>query len=251
MVRRVESVNSWTVAVLSLLLLVCLPSCVTADEETAPPVGSATKVEKPAMVTREQWGSDPLPIPQERRHEPKYITLHHAGVTWGEGSDPYQKVRNLQSWGKKTVADGGKDWPDLPYHFLIAPDGKVFEGRPVEYEPETNTNYDVRNHIGIQLFGNFEEQRVSPQQVEAAVRLVAWLSQAYGVTDDLIRGHRDVAEDTSCPGADFYRYIESKQLHGWVNQVRAGETPTIELGPALQGGPTEMIPMPVYADEQQ
>jgi hypothetical protein len=116
-----------------------MSACVTAGDEQA----TQPKVEKPATISREAWGSDPLPIPDERRHEPKFITIHHAGVDWKEGSDPYEKVRNLQTWGKKTVADGGKDWPDLPYHYLIAPDGTIFEGRPVEYEPE-NTTWTTR-----------------------------------------------------------------------------------------------------------
>ncbi len=201
-------------------------------------------VEKPATITAEQWGSDPLPIPDDRKHVPRFITLHHAGVDWKAGSDPYKKVRDMQAWGKKTVEDGGKDWPDLAYHFLISPDGQIFEGRPIGYEPETNTNYDVHGHIGVQMWGNFETQRISPHQVESAARLVAWLSQEYGVEDALIGGHRDVAEGTSCPGADFYRYLEDGQFLGWVNQVREGEVPGIDLGPALEDGPTEMIPLP-------
>lgn len=200
-------------------------------------------IEKPAIITAEQWGSDPLPLPADRRHKPQFITIHHAGVEWKAGSDAYEKIRNLQAWGKKTVEDGGKDWPDLPYHFLISPDGSIFEGRPIEYEPETNTSYDVHGHIGVQLWGNFEEQRISPQQVESVVRLAAWLSQKYDVDDAHIRGHKDVAKDTSCPGADFYRYLEDRQFLAWVQDVRDGKALTIDLGPALEDGPTEMIPL--------
>ena len=216
-----------------LLLFVSASTCVA--EENA--------VEKPAMIAAAQWGSDPLPLPADRRHKPQFITIHHAGVEWKAGSDAYEKIRNLQSWGKKTVEDGGKDWPDLPYHYLISPDGAIFEGRPVEYEPETNTSYDVHGHIGIQLWGNFEEQRISPQQVEALVQLTAWLSQEYEIADAQISGHKDVAKDTSCPGADFYRYLEDRQFLGWVQDVRDGKMPKIDLGPALPDGPTEMIPL--------
>ena len=225
---------------LGLVLWGCASQSVTGGNvpETQP------KVEKPATITAEQWGSDPLPIPDERRQVPRFITIHHAGVQWKAGDDPYKKIRGLQAWGKKPVEDGGKGWPDLPYHFLIAPDGRVFEGRPIEYEPETNTNYDVHGHIGVMLWGNFETQRVSPQQVASAVRLVAWLSQKYGVPDALIRGHRDVADNTDCPGADFYRYLKDGQFLGWVHQVRDGEEPRIDLGPPLKDGPTEMIPLP-------
>ena len=218
-----------------------LTPLVLADDETAQ---SRPVIEKPETITAEQWGTDPLPIPEQRRHEPRFITIHHAGVDWAAGSDPYEKIRNLQTWGKKSVDEGGKDWPDLPYHFLIAPDGRIFEGRPVEYEPETNTNYDVHGHIGVQLWGNFQTQRVSPQQVASLVELVSWLSDEFQVNDEYIGGHRDVAEDTSCPGADFYRYLEDGRFLGWVNTIRAGDTPEIDLGPPLEDGPTEMIPLP-------
>ena len=226
---------------LAMALLFSVNVTVWAEQEAqdAPP-----PVDRPRVVSAKEWGSDPLPIPDERKHEPKYITVHHAGVTWKAGSDPYEKIRNLQAWGKKSVEDGGKDWPDLPYHYLIAPDGRIFEGRPVTYEPETNTSYDVRNHIGIQVWGNFQEQRVSPQQMASLVHLVAWLAQEHEVSSDLIRGHRDVAEGTTCPGADLYRYIEDGQFLAWVDQTRAGEQPEIDLGPALEDGPTEMIPLP-------
>jgi N-acetylmuramoyl-L-alanine amidase len=225
---------------LSVLVLYVCGSGVYGDSETAQ---TQPEIEKPATITAAQWGSEPLVIPDDRKQVPEFITIHHAGVDWKAGSDPYEKIRNLQAWGKKTVEDGGKGWPDLPYHFLISPDGRIFEGRPVEYEPETNTNYDVQGHIGVQLWGNFETQRISPRQVDSVVRLVAWLSQEYGVEDALIGGHRDVAEGTSCPGADCYRYLEDGQLLGWVNQVRDGDEPVIELGPALEDGPTEVIPM--------
>lgn len=230
------------VVVCAWVFLACMVSCAATDKETAQPT-----VAKPEMVTRAQWGSDPLPIPEERKHTPRFITIHHAGITVQPDNDPYQTVRNLQAWGKKAVADGGKDWPDLPYHYLIAPDGTIFEGRPVEYEPETNTTYNVRGHIGVELFGNFEAQRVSPQQVRSVVKLTAWLSQTYGIPNELIRGHRDLAE-TDCPGADFYRYIGGGQLFGWIDQARAGGEPDIDLGPPLEGGPTEMIPPPRHAE---
>ena len=225
-----------------LISLLSLVSCATANDQ------AQVEVKKPAMVTAEQWGSQPLPMPEDRIHEPRFITLHHSGVTWQEDSDPYRKIKNLQSWGKKSVEDGGKGWPDLPYHFLIAPDGKIFEGRPVMYEPETNTSYDVRGHIGVLVMGNFEAQRVSPQQAESAAKLVAWLAQEYGVSDDMIRGHKDLAQ-TDCPGVDFYRYIEDGSFVNWVHQVREGKQPQIDLGEPLEDGPTEMIPMPVYEED--
>lgn len=198
--------------------------------------GMGSEVPRPAIVSAEEWGSDPDPIPESRRHVPRHLTVHHAGVTWTEQHEPVTQLRNLQSWGKSD-----RDWPDLPYHFLIAPDGRIFEGRSLEYEPETNTDYDTSGHIGIQLWGSFGVQRASIEQMESLVALLAWLGSEYQIAPATIQGHMDVAQ-TACPGADLYRYIEDGTIAQWVELTFAGQDPEVELKPALAGGPTEIIP---------
>ena len=95
-------------------------------------------VPRPPIVSAAEWGSQPQPIPATRKHTPRYVTIHHAGVLWQAKVTPEAFVRDMQSWGQKE-----KGWPDLPYHFLIAPDGQIFEGRPLIYEPESNTKYPL------------------------------------------------------------------------------------------------------------
>ena len=52
------------------------------------------------------------------------VLLVVAGVVWTGKTNPADFVRNMQAWGQRD-----KHWPDLPYHFLIAPDGEIYEGR--------------------------------------------------------------------------------------------------------------------------
>src|SRR3954466_7446576 len=96
----------------------------------------AVSVARPEIVAAKEWGSKPLAIDASRKQVPKFITIHHAGVLWKAGDDPVKKLQGLQVYGQKE-----KGWPDVPYHFLIAPDGRIFEGRAVAYEPDTNTSY--------------------------------------------------------------------------------------------------------------
>src|SRR4051812_48233493 len=142
----------------------------------------------------------------------------------------------MQSWGKRRpeVEKPPRNtyWPDLPYHFLIAPDGRIFAGRPVEYEPETNTTYKTSGHIGVELMGNFEEQRPSREQLESLVRLTAWLAQEYKIEMKNIGGHKDRAE-TQCPGKDLYRYFQDGQLRGWIRGVMEGREVKVEPGKPL------------------
>jgi len=171
--------------------------------------------------------------PEQRKQRPKYITLHHAGVDYNPGTDPAKFVKNMQRWGQRE-----KHWPDLAYHFLIAPDGRIFEARPMEYEPESNTKYPLQGHIGVEMMGNFETQRPSEQQLKSCVALVAWLCQEKGIAPSQIGGHKDRAVgQTSCPGKDFYRYLESREFVGWVKDTMAGEAPNVKSGPSLEGGP--------------
>ena len=215
-------------------IILLLPAFALADTPSTRPV------EKPPIVTREQWGSEPQPMPDSRKHVPKYITIHHAGEDWKAGRDPAVYVKNRQKWGQRE-----KGWPDLAYHFLIAPDGRIFEARSTEYEPESNTKYDLQGHIGVELMGNFETQRPSRQQIESCVKLVAWLCQEKKIDPSQIAGHRDRAKDqTVCPGKDFYRYLESGQFVGWVKETLAGKTPQVDPGPPLEGGPTVVVDTP-------
>lgn len=200
------------------------------------------------FVSTAEWGSRPDPIGDDRRHTPRFVTLHHAGVVWTADRDPAEFLRNMQSWGKRRpqLEKPPRDtyWPDLPYHFLIAPDGRIFEGRSLDYEPESNTKYELAGHVGVELMGNFEEQRPSPAQVESAVRLVAWLLSEHELPLSAIGTHAQVADgQTSCPGRDFARYFEGDRgaFKQWVSRVLRGEAPQIDLGPQLEDGPTELI----------
>lgn len=215
------------IAALTLLLLVGV----------APATQPAASPAAPKIITRAEWGSKPLPLPDAAKHTPKILTIHHAGVLWRPADEPYAKTRNLQSWGQKE-----KNWPDLPYHYLIAPDGRIFEGRDVNYRPESNTQYDLTGVINIHLWGNFEEQRVSPEQLRSLVELSAYLCQTLSLDPGQIRGHADAAPgQTSCPGKDVQRYIAGGLLQKWSKERMEGGTPKVEPLPQLAGGPTTQI----------
>jgi hypothetical protein len=221
----------------ALILSVLLATSCSTRSSSAGNDTPALRVPRPTIVSSQEWGSTPLPIPDTRKHVPKYITIHHAGVLWEGKTTPDRFVKNMQAWGQKD-----KNWPDLPYHFLIAPDGRIFEGRPLVYEPESNTKYPLSGNIGVEMMGNFERQRPSPEQLRSCVALVAWLAQEYSIDPANIRGHSDAAPgQTTCPGRDFYRYLQDGQFRTWVQQTLDGKGADVEPGPPLSRGPTTSI----------
>jgi hypothetical protein len=155
------------------------------------------------IVPVSAWGGTPADASQARRHTIDHITLHHQGEPYKPGTDPQQYLRNLQKWSRNT-----KHWLDIPYHYIIDLDGKIYEGRKIDYAGDTNTEYDPTGHALIEVVGNFEEVEPNRQQLDAVVRLMAMLAKKYGVPLDRIASHRDFSKQTVCPGANLYRYVQ-------------------------------------------
>ena len=166
------------------------------------------------MVYREQWGSKPQAMGEQWHHQPNRLVVHHAGVVWKEDSDPVAKVKNLQSWGQRE-----KGWPDLPYHYLISPDGRVFQGREERFRPQSNTDYDLEGVINVQLFGDFNQQKVTPEQRKSLVETLTFLCLRHGIAPSKITGHRQEAPgQTTCPGEDLDAIVQGP-LRGWVGEA--------------------------------
>lgn len=160
-----------------------------------------------AIISVQQWGGTPADSLLARRQTVTHITLHHQGEPFPQGKDPVRYLRNLQTWSRKT-----KNWIDIPYHYVIDLDGKVYEGRNILYAGDTNTEYDPAGHALIEVVGNFEEVEPNQQQLDALVKTMAWLAKKYSVPVDSIRSHRDYSANTVCPGKNLYRYLEN----GWI-----------------------------------
>lgn len=165
-----------------------------------------------SVVKRSDWGW--LPLEQELpRHVIHKITIHHGGVEFSRDKNPLEYIRNLQQWSRAE-----KGWMDIPYHYMIDLDGKIYEARPVIYPGDTNTDYDVEGHLLICIIGNYEVQSVSEAQIEALVRLTAYSARRFDVPLQDIRGHKDYTE-TACPGKNVYHYLENGSLHRRVSAL--------------------------------
>ncbi len=156
------------------------------------------------IVTVRQWGGTPAIDSLAKKHSITHITLHHQGEPFPEGTDPVQYLRNLQRWSRSE-----KHWIDIPYHYIIDLDGKVYEGRNINYAGDTNTEYDPTGHALIEVVGNFEEVEPNEKQLNAVVNVMTWLALKYSVPVDSIRAHKDYSSKTVCPGKNLYRYIEN------------------------------------------
>lgn len=201
-------------AVSLLLLLATLVACHARRPATQSPPPAYPKTLQ--VVTHERWGWQP-PTRTLPTHEISKITIHHGGEDTPRDIDPVSFVRELQRWSRQE-----KGWMDIPYHFMIDFDGRVYEARPLQYPGDTNTRYDPAGHALICVIGNYENQMISPEQLDAVVQLSAHLAWRYAVAVEEIRGHRDYAE-TLCPGRDLYRYLQDGTIQERVRALLAGQ----------------------------
>ena len=118
-----------------VFVVVALAACsqVSVAQSTAP-----TKRDTVRIIPKAEWkAQEARPY---KKHVPVKITVHHeGGKVLAATADAKQRLKNIQTWSMGP----DRKWTDVPYHFLIAPDGTVLEGRNPLVVGETNTEYDL------------------------------------------------------------------------------------------------------------
>ncbi len=199
-IRRSEMGANFARLTMMVSAFVCLAMLIGCVSPTS---FQSARIEQ-LIVPAIRWGGTPADTSMARTHTISRITLHHQGETFPPGKDAAQYLRDLQKWSRAT-----KKWVDVPYHYAIDLDGNIYQGRDIAFAGDTNTAYDPAGHALIEVVGNYEEAEPNAAQLDAVVALMTLLAAKYSVPVELIRGHRDYASDTVCPGKNMQRYLEN------------------------------------------
>lgn len=161
------------------------------------------------IVKNTEWGMRNLHLLENNQSNPNQIVIHHMGAG---------KEANIPIWIKygsdyciKSVEKhhiGTNRWFALGYHFVVMPDGKVYEGRDMHTRGAHVKNHNL-NKIGILVYGNFDYESVTKEQKESLRELVQYLQSKLNLED--VKGHRDFA-NTKCPGNDLYLFVQELNL---------------------------------------
>lgn len=139
-----------------------------------------------------------------------------------------------QDWGAVEVdrMHRANGWLCIGYHFVIARDGVIHQGRPMETEG-AHCKHGRRNktHVSICLIGGVSQNPVkhvpgspwngsdaeanfTPEQSEALDGLLDVLKAHYELTDDEVEGHRNVAGvRKACPSFSVKRWLRGQGFH--------------------------------------
>jgi len=97
---------------------------------------------------------------------------------------------------------------DIGYHFLIGPDGALYEGRPLS---TVGAHAEGKNSgsVGICIIGDYRKAHDTLSMISISVLadLVEWLISAYRIHPKDLFGHRDFKPTTECPGDQIYALL--------------------------------------------
>ncbi len=157
-------------------------------------------VAKPTIVSRAAWGARP-PKSGYSSHSPQRLIVHHSYIPNQSQYKGAASIRGIQSYH---MDDPKTKWNDIGYHFLIGPEGTIYQGRPetvvgAHCSPNTNS-------VGICLIGDYDPGKdpIPPVMEESLIKVLSWLAATYRVDPRVnLYGHCDFSTK-SCPGKNVY-----------------------------------------------
>jgi hypothetical protein len=155
-------------------------------------------------VRRSEWGALEVPGAAYKPDTYRRIVIHH---TWRPTAAQWRgavTMRGIQRYHMQT-----EGWADIGPHLFIAPDGQVFEGRPLGTvgahcgSPKGTPGVVFGNtgSIGIEVVGDYDTEIPTPALVLKVQHVIEWLRARFNLTDQ-VRGHFEcrARPPKTCPG---------------------------------------------------
>ncbi len=219
-----------------LLAVLCAGGCMRDRERPAEPEttnwhhptsvaeaqgkGIAAPAEEPAPASdwyrpRSSWTTQPVLTARATPMggTPVRITVHHSDFPGDTGPDTPAVLRRIETAHLRGIGRDGQPGACIAYHFLIGPDGTVYEGRPLRFQgAHAGGDNNIRN-IGVCLLGNFEIHHVPAAQARSLVAVLDRLRRTYGIPRSRVLGHLDFnppgSHHTDCPGIYLYQLVRN------------------------------------------
>lgn len=206
------------------------PGPVWPDEEPAPPatIAQGPRYQAPAPLGVAQQPQPQLAVagmpqltinprsawtngqPKMHLSKPmngvKLITVHHDALNSAGQSGRAFAIDRLTRVRREHLSRDAS-WVDIGYHFVIDPDGQIWEGRPLSIEGAHVARTNEHN-MGIMMMGNFDEQRPTSAQVTTLDAFLAQQMMTHRVGIRNIYTHQEL-KATACPGRNLQAYMRS------------------------------------------
>lgn len=140
------------------------------------------------------------------------ITIHHDGMDTFTSTDRGSAAARLEQIRNAHLNRAGEPFGDIGYHYVIDPAGRVWQGRPLEWQG-AHVRATNEGNLGICCLGNFMKQHPSDAQLRALDSFVASQMARYRVPPNRLYTHRELGS-TECPGNNLQPYVVRSRSAG-------------------------------------
>ncbi len=148
------------------------------------------------VIPRSAWARGGIvPSLMDRAQLYYRITVHHDGMNAYTSTDSNATASRLELI---RLAHRGRDFGDIGYHYLIDPAGRVWQGRPLQWQG-AHVKATNQGNLGVCMLGNYQQQSPNPTQLAALDRFVASRMRYYNIRVGNVFTHQELAP-TLCPG---------------------------------------------------
>lgn len=154
------------------------------------------------IVRRSSWTKQSVRKNNRPMGSVNRITIHHTGEHGNIAKLPdLEVVKRIENYHRNE-----RRWAAIGYHYLVGRDGKVYEGRPAQFQG-AHTRGNNRNNLGISMIGDFNKHEADERQLAALASLIDDMRSKYGVKRSRVFGHRDLSPSI-CPGKYLYAWLK-------------------------------------------
>jgi hypothetical protein len=188
----------------------------SASYNTTKASGGGTSL---SVISRAQWGADREAPDHMTAHKAPWsdITVHHSAMPLGYDTSLSGRAAELQTIQTSHLNKRNPRWGDVGYHYLIDPEGRIYEGRRLAWRGAHVAGLNDHK-IGICLLGNFEVTKPTAASLSTLGRLLDDLRSRNNIPRSRVSHHTALASAghaTECPG---------RNLIGWVQNYRGGSS---------------------------
>ena len=161
------------------------------------------------IIRRSVWAKgQPVPSLMNRMLPVRHITVHHTALRFAESSEG----ATAAMMERVRLGHRDRNFGDIGYHFAVDRAGRVWEGRPLNWQGAHVADKNEGN-LGIVCLGNFDEQSPTSAQVDALKRFLRYTMTQYRVPTSRVKTHQEWAP-TRCPGTQLQRYMVTMRSNG-------------------------------------
>lgn len=137
------------------------------------------------------------------------ITVHHDAIPSQGLRTRSDAVARLNQVRQSHLRE---NWADIGYHYVIDPQGRVWEGRPLQFQG-AHVKDQNENNIGVMCMGNFDQHRPTNDQINALDGFVASLMRRHRISPQRVYTHQELMP-TRCPGRNLQSYMLATRSRG-------------------------------------